>query len=71
MPETVLVKFPCGHIRQLRPRDEQFSFEPDGVRIISGVHYCQECYRQSPKRFTWLQPDDMFVYIDKLQELRS
>lgn len=58
------VKFPCGHIRQVCPDDPALSFEPNGVRIIKGVHYCQECYRQSPKEFTYLEPEQMFIYIE-------
>lgn len=61
---STLVAFPCGHTRIVRLDDPQLEFEPDGVRIRAGVHYCHTCYQQRPRVFTWLEPDQMFVYID-------
>jgi len=63
----VPVKFPCGHTRFIPTGDQRFSFEPDGVRIvIAGVFYCQTCFRQTPKKFTWLEPGQMFIYMHEV-----
>lgn len=61
---AVLVAFPCGHTRLVSP-DDPLDFEPQGVRVKDGVYYCHECYQEEPRRFTWLEPGQMFVYIDE------
>ncbi|MFO7682465.1 MAG: hypothetical protein R6X34_20705, partial [Chloroflexota bacterium] len=60
--ETVRVRFPCGHSRFFRQDNPLLAFEPEGVRVKDGVFYCQDCYQEEPRRFTWLEPGQMFIY---------